>query len=654
MVCLPSDLVDLLSTPTADAEDIYTLGLRFETGDNLPCDPDCAVRCYQRARELGNHNACYALARCYQQGQGVPQDSRQAYQLLQEAAAQEQKQAPNMLGQGWELGWWGEKDMQKAVSWYRTGVQLHDPDAMYNLAICLREGKGTVQDTPAARQLLQQAAERGHADAANLLGLGYEKGWWGAPDPRQALPWYEQAAARDHPAALYNLATCYLDAKGVAEDKAKALRLLQRGTRLEDGDIFNLLGRGYAEGWWGRQDMEQAAFYYRQASERQIPSAMYNLALCHLHGRGVAKSRQRACTLLQRAAALGDTDALNLLGQGYEKGWFAPADRKAALRCYLQAAEQGNSTAMCNAASCYMAGIQGISQPDKAVFWLKKAHACGSSAALYPLACHYFRGTGVEQNLQYALHLLQQAAEEQQAQALLILGQGYEEGWWGTQDMALAARYYRQAARQGLPEALYRLGRCYLSARGCPFDIPRAVSLFQAAVRRGHAGAMYTLSFHYQEGKGVKKDIFQTVRLLEQAAHRHYPIALTRLGIGYEMGWWGVKDMELAAACYQQAAEQNQTDAMYNLALCHLTGEGVEKDPARAFALLHRAGELGDEDALFMLADGYEKGRWGLPNIPMAMHYYSEAAALGNEDGETAFQRLATQQQRQSGWKFWH
>ncbi|GAB5390296.1 MAG: hypothetical protein Alpg2KO_32640 [Alphaproteobacteria bacterium] len=72
------------------------------------------------------------------------------------------------------------------------------------------------------------------------------------------------------------------------------------------------LAAGYQLGLFGPVNYPAANKWYRAAGRQNHPAALYNLALAYLNGHGVEPNRDAAITLLNRAIALGDTEAMEL------------------------------------------------------------------------------------------------------------------------------------------------------------------------------------------------------------------------------------------------------------------------------------------------------------------------------------------------------
>ena len=60
-------------------------------------------------------------------------------------------------------------DDTSAVKWYKKAVELNQPNAFRNLALCYRDGKGVKKNEKKAEELLKQAVEMGVEDAQNIL-----------------------------------------------------------------------------------------------------------------------------------------------------------------------------------------------------------------------------------------------------------------------------------------------------------------------------------------------------------------------------------------------------------------------------------------------------------------------------------------------------
>lgn len=149
-------------------EDYFLKAEFFATGNNgkTAKNWNLAIEYYRKAAELGNPDAQYHLALCYEYGDGVT------------------------------------TDMVQAVKWYRKAAEQGNPDAQFNLAVCYVNGNGITTNMVQAVKWFRKAAEQGNPDAQYRLALCYENGDGLTRDVAQAINWYRKAAEQGSENAL--------------------------------------------------------------------------------------------------------------------------------------------------------------------------------------------------------------------------------------------------------------------------------------------------------------------------------------------------------------------------------------------------------------------------------------------------------------------
>ena len=125
------------------------------------------------------------------------------------------------------------------------------------------------QDYAAARELFRLAAEQGHTEAQNKLGVMYADGEGVLQDYAEAVRWYRKAAEQGYAYAESNLGYMYDGGQGVLQDYAEAVR------------------------------------WYRKAAEQGLPESQYNLGLQYGNGEGVPQNYIQAHMWFNLAAAQG-------------------------------------------------------------------------------------------------------------------------------------------------------------------------------------------------------------------------------------------------------------------------------------------------------------------------------------------------------------
>ena len=146
--------------PVADLFD--QAGERFQAGDHAG-----AAQILLKAAEAGNAVAQLRLALMYDQGDGVRQSSKSAYEWYERAAAQGEPESLNQMGAAYELG------------------------------------QGFDENWDLAAQFYQASAEQGWVKGQFAFARAYQFGIGVPQDRRQAIAWYQKAEANGDPNGAY-------------------------------------------------------------------------------------------------------------------------------------------------------------------------------------------------------------------------------------------------------------------------------------------------------------------------------------------------------------------------------------------------------------------------------------------------------------------
>lgn len=213
-----------------DGWDFYKIGDASKALQDYPN----AILCYQKAAEQDNASAQFNLGLIYGKGQGVEQDYAQAIHWYRKAATQANKAAFDTLmhlasreenamaqcalGELYQTGKGVKQDYAQAVHWYSKAAEQGHADAQNNLGVMYQYRENNAQ----AIHWLRKAAEQGHAKAQSRLAWMYYIGQGVKQDCVQAVQWYRKAAEQGHAGAQFNLAWMYKDGEGVKQDYAQA------------------------------------------------------------------------------------------------------------------------------------------------------------------------------------------------------------------------------------------------------------------------------------------------------------------------------------------------------------------------------------------------------------------------------------------------
>jgi hypothetical protein len=144
-----------------------------------------------KGTERGYLPAICTVAGLYEAGQGgIKKDPTKAAELWDRARAKAETDVPSqyVLGRCMQMS---PLRMREGTEWLKKAVAQGYPQAQCLLGQCFSLGShGTEADLPAAFDLLEKAADRGHAGAAFLLGTIFLK----RGDVENARDWFERAS----------------------------------------------------------------------------------------------------------------------------------------------------------------------------------------------------------------------------------------------------------------------------------------------------------------------------------------------------------------------------------------------------------------------------------------------------------------------------
>jgi uncharacterized protein len=219
----------------ADAQ--YTMGKRSADGQDLPQDWHQACRWFLLAAEQSHAQAQCELAVCFAEGMGVRRDIAKAFAWFEKSAAQGVARAQ------WNLG-----------ELYATGIA------------------GVPADTRKATALCKRAAHAGFVPAQATLGALFAR----AKKYDRAVHWWDLAAQKNDPEALFNLAQVYRKGMGVPTDAQKANHYLLAAAEAGLAVAQARLGVAYGMGDDMVQDGIEAGKWLILAARQGEPTARAN------------------------------------------------------------------------------------------------------------------------------------------------------------------------------------------------------------------------------------------------------------------------------------------------------------------------------------------------------------------------------------------
>ena len=651
----PDDLVSHVAYVDGDTQAIWLLLHRVAICHlcRLPetlCDAACAAD-HPSGRDrtaravalavkahAGDPEAAYALAKVYEEGDGLPRLEVEAARWMAPAAAAGLSDARIRMGELYLTGRGTNTDVDAAYRLFAAASKDGDPRGDYHLGLSYLYGQGVMRDADLAAHFLTAAARAGYPPALYRLALLYRDGIGVTKNTRAAIRLLYQAClietntSADAPSDLPGL----YHPCGVRPRRAKCVTLRQ----LRRSNLAHRLPHLTQAKLARCFDRSHLALLKRELVIREDPAA--KLTDRNLMSEGGSKRFYTAGEGHSDCASFTAAEAATALGLLLENG--SPAEclhphPTRALVWYRFALHHGYAEAEYRLGDAYRRGIGAPADAARAVLHYRKAADRGEDRARFALGVCYERGIGVPRNAMEAARHYEIAARAGYAPAQNNLGGCYEQGIGVVQNQITAVEWYTRAAAQDQPDATCRLGLCYESGRGVVADAVRAYRLYEAAAHRNHPYALYRLGLCYQLGVntrhlGQDKNTASDLQKATEDAHLDASLPSYDLPDGESVII--EPDYAKAVRLFTDAANGGVPDAAYALSLCYEHGCGTPPDDAAALTYLRRAAEGGHIQATCHLGLCYLEGHGTVRNIPAALACFARTAALKQAREEAA------------------
>ena len=393
----------------------------------------------------------YKLARKYLYGsKDEKPDFQKAMPLLLLEANRGNGYACYDLGRMYLLGQGCDEDEEEAQRWFRDALEA------FQTAEMAAEKKGYL------RYRIGKCHAYGHGTEQN-----YE----------ESAKWFQQAVDENNPFAAYSLAGQYLRGQGVEQSDMEAYSLFHMSATHEkqpNAYAQYQLGKMHRDGIGTEVNLDESRLWYARAytgflamEETMADDLLYyRLGSMNMTGTGTEVDLEKARYYFEKAAELGNADALYGLGKLYLKQEFPDFD------------------------------------PAKAVEYLEEAAQKDNAFAKYQLGKLLCQGELMPKDIARGLPLLEELAENGVTFASYLAGKVYlrEDGW---QDIKKAILYFRQAAEDGNSFAEYQLGRIYYFGNGVSVDQEKGLEYLKEAASHGNeyaANLLFTIQQQHTWG----------------------------------------------------------------------------------------------------------------------------------------------------------
>jgi uncharacterized protein len=270
-----------------------------------------------------------------------------------------------------------------------------------------------------------------------------------------------------------------------AQTTEKPLGELQASALAGDAWAQFILGQRYRQGVGVRQDVVEAAKWWRKAAEQGITEAQFNLGVAYGKGEGVPKDSSQGRKWVRLAAEAGMPSAQGLVGVGY------------------------------------FIGTPGVTQDyAEAVQWLNKAAAQGDRLGQHYLGLCCRDGKGTQTNALRAVAWFRRGAEANFPESQAELGHCYMMGIGVERDPVLGVTWLRKGAEAGSAAAQERLAVAYTAGDGVGKDEVEAYKWITVAEAKDPAGARAALALLQEQEPPTTNQMAEARRRAQEFTRR--------------------------------------------------------------------------------------------------------------------------------------
>lgn len=193
-------------------------------GERRMLNPAELFALMQSEAEKGSGPAMLNLGTMYERGIGAPRSFTKAFEWYQKAAEVGVAEGYYNLGVCYEIGIGNSGSVDKAFFNFEKSAELGLSQGLYKLASLYFLGYGTPKNESWGVELLARAAEAGHMNAANDLGVIYFDGAFGRErDLEKAYAMFVRSAELGNAEAMKNVAVFYREGLGRPADQVQEL-----------------------------------------------------------------------------------------------------------------------------------------------------------------------------------------------------------------------------------------------------------------------------------------------------------------------------------------------------------------------------------------------------------------------------------------------
>jgi TPR repeat protein len=270
-----------------------------------------ALRWYTQSAKLGDPLACSAIANFYYHGWGeIPTNRSSYYYWRLKAASLGATDAQYAMGVACRKGDGVEKDLPRALEWYRKAAAKNHPHALYDLAVTYLSEKTNHASLVLGHDYMLLAAKAGHREAQFQCALSHFEGNLATQDYERGKEWLTKAAEGGWGRAEFYLFHGYYygippapGCPAYPKDRTEGVRWLRRAAQHEQLQAQSILAVLLIQGTDVEPNATEAEKWLRFAAEHGYAAAQNDLGFAILNGDAGTSDLVEACMWCCLAAA---------------------------------------------------------------------------------------------------------------------------------------------------------------------------------------------------------------------------------------------------------------------------------------------------------------------------------------------------------------
>ena len=403
--------------------------------------------------------------------------------------------------------------------------------AQYRVSTFYRDGNGVEKNEEERRRWLNEAALRDHPMALNdLADIMMSEG-----KTEEAMEMYQKAAE----AGNYEARRKFASLQGETLDEIRELRQVLKGFCSSEYpyDYYNY-GNMMFKSALTINDYKEAMEYLQKASEMGWSDADVLIGQMYRDGNGVERDIDKCIHYLSKAANNGHNKAMAMLGDLFYDNKVTKKNPEEAFKWYMMSASVGNAKSQYQVAMMLDEGIGVEKDEDGAKMWFARYSSSmvndSRKIALDILKAR--RGDMTTSN-----DILKAMSRSNHPNSMMTLAGKYQTGRGFKKNEKAAMDLMRKAAVAG-GQPRTKLADMIANANKSEGYPQEAFDLVKSACEFGDAGAMYKMAQFYKDGIIVEENVDMYRKYMKMAAER------------------GNRDAKMTVMKWEQRTERRKND----------------------------------------------------------------------------------------------